>query len=286
MNIGELAHLTGLTVKALRHYDETGVIVPAHVDPVTRYRSYTACQVRDALVVHALRSAGVGLPTIRAALADGADVDEVLDAHRARIDAERAAQDAAEADARALAAALRSTPPVERRTASAQPYAAVLVPLEEHEDVEVTNEVAGAAFAELFGALAESGVAPAGAFWTTFRVVGARKDGRVPRAVAPSTGLALGWPVDRALPAGWEVTGRTTEVGVLPEREELAVRWSFEDQDGPRSSMHPAVVALLEAIEAHDGEVDLSEVRQVALLDAEGDQTGVELVCTILPAAA
>ena len=53
MNIGELAHLTGLTVKALRHYDETGVIVPVHVDPQTRYRSYGRGQVRDALAAGA-----------------------------------------------------------------------------------------------------------------------------------------------------------------------------------------------------------------------------------------
>ena len=40
MNIGEFAALTGLGVKALRHYDERGVLTPAAVDPVSGYRKY------------------------------------------------------------------------------------------------------------------------------------------------------------------------------------------------------------------------------------------------------
>ncbi|MFF9654274.1 MerR family DNA-binding transcriptional regulator [Streptomyces sp. NPDC014622] len=32
LRIGEFAGLTGLIVKALRHYDEKGVLVPADVD--------------------------------------------------------------------------------------------------------------------------------------------------------------------------------------------------------------------------------------------------------------
>ena len=40
MSIGRFARLTGLTVKALRHYDEVGLLRPAAVDPGTGYRSY------------------------------------------------------------------------------------------------------------------------------------------------------------------------------------------------------------------------------------------------------
>ncbi len=32
VSIGRFARLSGLTVKALRHYDELGVLEPAHVD--------------------------------------------------------------------------------------------------------------------------------------------------------------------------------------------------------------------------------------------------------------
>ena len=44
MPIGRFARLTGLTVKALRHYDEVGLLRPAAVDPDTGYRSYAPDQ--------------------------------------------------------------------------------------------------------------------------------------------------------------------------------------------------------------------------------------------------
>ena len=45
MSIGRFSRLTGLTVKALRHYDELGLLRPAAVDPETGYRSYSSAQV-------------------------------------------------------------------------------------------------------------------------------------------------------------------------------------------------------------------------------------------------
>ena len=45
MQIGRFAHLTGLTVKALRHYDQIGLLRPAAVDPDTGYRTYAPEQV-------------------------------------------------------------------------------------------------------------------------------------------------------------------------------------------------------------------------------------------------
>ena len=36
LSIGRFAQLTGLTAKALRHYDELGLLRPAHVDDIHR----------------------------------------------------------------------------------------------------------------------------------------------------------------------------------------------------------------------------------------------------------
>ena len=38
MPIGRFSRLTGLTVKALRHYSELGLLRPASIDPDTGYR--------------------------------------------------------------------------------------------------------------------------------------------------------------------------------------------------------------------------------------------------------
>lgn len=59
MSIGEFAQLSGLTIKALRHYDERGLLAPAHVDPDDRYRTYAGSQLRDAVTIKALRDASV-----------------------------------------------------------------------------------------------------------------------------------------------------------------------------------------------------------------------------------
>lgn len=67
--IGRFARLSGLTVKALRHYDEIGLLPPAAVDPVTRHRRYAPAQLDRARRIHRLRSLDLPLAEIRAVLA-------------------------------------------------------------------------------------------------------------------------------------------------------------------------------------------------------------------------
>ncbi len=64
LTIGEFAQATGLTAKALRLYDELGLLAPADVDERTGYRRYTPDQVARARLVARLRSAGVPLRRI------------------------------------------------------------------------------------------------------------------------------------------------------------------------------------------------------------------------------
>ena len=46
LSIGRFARLTGLSIGALRHYHELGLLQPAAVDPMTGYRSYAPCPGR------------------------------------------------------------------------------------------------------------------------------------------------------------------------------------------------------------------------------------------------
>ena len=55
MSIGRFARLTGLTVKALRHYDDVGLLRPSSVDPESGYRLYSPDQVRRAEAIQRLR---------------------------------------------------------------------------------------------------------------------------------------------------------------------------------------------------------------------------------------
>jgi DNA-binding transcriptional MerR regulator len=47
MTIGRFARISGLSVHALRHYDEVGILTPAEVDADSGYRRYRRAQVHD-----------------------------------------------------------------------------------------------------------------------------------------------------------------------------------------------------------------------------------------------
>ena len=87
MPIGEFARLARLTVKAVRHYDAEGLLVPARVDPHSGYRYYRAEQVRTATTIALLRGLDVPLPVVREVLVapDGAAVADVLAGQRRRL---------------------------------------------------------------------------------------------------------------------------------------------------------------------------------------------------------
>jgi PPM family protein phosphatase len=65
MSSGEFALASGLSRKALRLYDELGLLTPARVDPRSGYRFYAAAQLEQARLVAWLRRLGMPLATIR-----------------------------------------------------------------------------------------------------------------------------------------------------------------------------------------------------------------------------
>jgi len=66
LTIGSFARASRLSPKALRLYDELGLLRPAHVDPVSGYRFYDPGQLEHALLVAWLRRLGMPLARIRA----------------------------------------------------------------------------------------------------------------------------------------------------------------------------------------------------------------------------
>ena len=65
LGIGEFAAAAGLSAKALRLYDEMGLLRPAEVDASTGYRRYRPDQLGRARLVARLRLAGLPLARIR-----------------------------------------------------------------------------------------------------------------------------------------------------------------------------------------------------------------------------
>ena len=79
--IGEFSRLSKVTVKALRYYDEMGLLKPARVDGLTGYRLYTTAQLVPLQRIVALRQAGLSIEEITGVLA-GQDAAEVLRVRR------------------------------------------------------------------------------------------------------------------------------------------------------------------------------------------------------------
>jgi DNA-binding transcriptional MerR regulator len=89
LSIGRFARLAGLSVGALRHYDELDLLRPADIDRVTAYRRYRRGQLETARTIARLRDLELPLDDIREVLAmdDPAAQRRVIAAHRARIEA-------------------------------------------------------------------------------------------------------------------------------------------------------------------------------------------------------
>jgi DNA-binding transcriptional MerR regulator len=104
MPIGRFSRLTGVGIKALRHYDEVGLLVPAAVDDETGYRFYSPEQVETADAIRVLRRLDMPLDEIRLALAAGgpAALREALVSHQRRIASRDAALRASRAELQRL----------------------------------------------------------------------------------------------------------------------------------------------------------------------------------------
>ena len=82
VSIGEFARRSRLSVKALRLYDELGVLVPARVDEASGYRYYDAAQLETARLVAMLRQLGLPLAAIKELLVcDPVAIAERIAAH-------------------------------------------------------------------------------------------------------------------------------------------------------------------------------------------------------------
>jgi DNA-binding transcriptional MerR regulator/effector-binding domain-containing protein len=68
LTIGDFSRMTHLSVKALRHYHEIGLLEPVAVDPASGYRLYDVDQVPTAQVIRRLRDLGMTLDVVKRVL--------------------------------------------------------------------------------------------------------------------------------------------------------------------------------------------------------------------------
>jgi DNA-binding transcriptional MerR regulator len=127
LSIGEFSRLTHLSVKALRHYDDVGLLAPIHVDPATGYRHYASAQVPTAQLIRRFREMDMPIEQVRAVL-DAPDLgtrDETIVAHLQRMQQSLERTQATVASLEALLEGRAASLPVEFRTEPRVPVLAI-----------------------------------------------------------------------------------------------------------------------------------------------------------------
>jgi DNA-binding transcriptional MerR regulator len=88
VSIGDFSVMTRLSRKALRHYHDLGLLVPAHIDPHSGYRFYDTRQVDRAHIIRRFRYLGMAIPDVKALLStdDVGERNEMITAHLRRME--------------------------------------------------------------------------------------------------------------------------------------------------------------------------------------------------------
>ncbi|WP_258027823.1 MerR family transcriptional regulator [Microbacterium testaceum] len=77
LSIGAFAQIGQVTHRMLRHWDTAGLLVPAHVDEHSGYRSYDPSQLERLHRIVALRQLGFGLDDVASILNQGVGADRI-----------------------------------------------------------------------------------------------------------------------------------------------------------------------------------------------------------------
>jgi effector-binding domain-containing protein len=161
--IGRFSKMCRLSVKALRHYDEIGLLEPAVVDPSSGYRYYRLSQANRAEAIRILRSLDMRLEDIREILVadDPGVAAKILDEHRGRLETELHRHRRMLELLERLIAREEGLMPYEVKVKEVPP--ATVVRKQAHVSLANIGEVIGGGIGEVFAFAAQGGVAPAGA---------------------------------------------------------------------------------------------------------------------------
>ena len=87
--IGEFSKMSKTTIKALRYYDEVGLLKPEETDKFTNYRFYSTDQLVELHRIQALRQVGLSIDEIKLILS-GCDASAILRKRKAELVSELA----------------------------------------------------------------------------------------------------------------------------------------------------------------------------------------------------
>jgi DNA-binding transcriptional MerR regulator len=160
LTIGDFSRMTHLSIKALRHYHDLGLLEPVDVDPRSGYRFYGAGQVPTAQVIRRFRALGMPVEHIRAVVnaPDLASRNEIIVEHLKHMERHLEQTQETVVSLRALLEPETAFVSVEYRFVA--PICAAVIA--ESVTLGSISEWWSEAFAELYRAVDARGLAPAG----------------------------------------------------------------------------------------------------------------------------
>ncbi len=252
LTIGEFSKMTYLSVKALRHYHDVGLLEPADIDPASGYRHYSADQVATAQAIRRFRDLDMPIEQVRTVL----QAHDLTTRNRAILDHLEVMQEQLEHTQHTVASlhALLTTPtapkPITYRTLAATPAIAVrgTVPF------DAAADWLEDAYAELHGVLDAAGLSPdgpdGGLYHDDFFTEG---NGDV-IAYVP-VGVA-------ATDFAGAITGRTHALDLAPTRVATMIHeGSFDDIDQTYGALGTVVAELGIGLEGPIREIYLADDR-------------------------
>jgi len=78
LRIGEFSKMSKVTIKALRYYEEVGLLSPEYVDETNGYRYYESSQLLEVSRIISLKQIGLSIDEIKKIIIDGDDFNTVL----------------------------------------------------------------------------------------------------------------------------------------------------------------------------------------------------------------
>ncbi|MES9523028.1 MerR family transcriptional regulator [Streptomyces capoamus] len=250
--IGDFARHGRVSVRMLRHYDATGLLRPAHVDPASGYRYYTAAQLARLNRIIALKDLGFTLRQVGDIVEEKVGVEELrgmLRLRRAELASAVAAVEARLVQVEARLRAIESeghmpTDDVVIKTVPALRVAELTATAESFEPEDI-GPVIGPLYDELFRRLASAGITPTGPGVASYEDA-PEGGGRISvhAAVQVSAPLQDGAVRVRDLPPleqAATIVHRGSMDGVLPTAQTLA-RWI--DTHGYRAVGYPREINL------------------------------------------
>jgi DNA-binding transcriptional MerR regulator len=252
--IGRFSAICRLSQKALRLYDEMGLLRPAWVDPDSGYRYYAVAQALEAERIRLLRSLEVPLEELAELLRDPTARARILDRHRRRLE-ERV--DELQALLVSLARLETEDTMTDYEVRTKEVVAQQVIGIRMRSTIPTIGRDAGTAYGELFAHLGRAGAGPAGPPFALYH------------AEPTETGeldVEFCVPVPRPMSGAGRVAGHEVPAG----------RAAFTLHSGGYDGVGPAYAALQAWIQGH-GHEGAGAPREIYLVGPDQAPTPAEL---------